>query len=266
MLACRDTEKAKQIAANLKKTTSNRHIYVESLDLASLDHIANFAEKFQHSGVKSVYALVNNAAIFYAKPQSTVDNLDVTYQTNFLGQFLLTLLLIPYLRRHQGEHSRIVFLSSEAHLHSNDFPRLEFHQPYEDTPENRFAAYQYSKFCLMVFAYRLKKCLGLSNIDVFCVDPGNTETKIYRTFPQLSDPLLFALQKPIRFFLVKTPKEAAQNCLHALQASNPSFYIQNLNTSYWFNYRISNQILADVLWQQCRKTCEKYLTSGAADI
>lgn len=37
-------------------------------------------------GEKEVDALVNNAAVFHHPPGLTVDNLEVTYHTNFLGK------------------------------------------------------------------------------------------------------------------------------------------------------------------------------------
>lgn len=37
-------------------------------------------------GEREVDALVNNAAVFHHPPGLTVDNLEVTYHTNFLGK------------------------------------------------------------------------------------------------------------------------------------------------------------------------------------
>ena len=54
------------------------------------------------------------------------------------------------------------------------------------------------------------------------VDPGNVETRIYRNFPFLSNPILYALQKPIRLLVMKTPWEGAQGILHALLAPSLS--------------------------------------------
>lgn len=38
------------------------------------------------SGFDSVYALVNNAAVFYQPFYQTEDDFDVTFQTNYLGK------------------------------------------------------------------------------------------------------------------------------------------------------------------------------------
>lgn len=54
------------------------------------------------------------------------------------------------------------------------------------------------------------------------MNPGNVETNIFRNFPQLSNQWLYALQWPIRKFVVKTPCQGTQTHLHALLTSNRS--------------------------------------------
>lgn len=54
------------------------------------------------------------------------------------------------------------------------------------------------------------------------VNPGNVETPIYRYFPPLANPWFFALQKPVRLLVVKSPKQGCQTLLHALLTSNRS--------------------------------------------
>lgn len=245
---------------------------MQHLDLASLESVANFARQFQNTN-HSIYALINNAGIFYAQPANTIDDIEITFQTNYLGQFLLTLLLLPALRRNTFEENnqqlpnRIIFLSSAAHLHISSTPCPKFHGKFEDTPENRFAAYQYSKLYLVLFAHRLNRLLATDSnvLTIHCVDPGNTETSIYRTFPQLSDPVLFAVQKPLRFFIIKTPYEAAQSILHIVLTTDrqPPFYVKNLIESNEINYNaINDRIQSDVLWTLSRKMCAKYLTAN----
>lgn len=243
----------------IESETSSHLITVEELDLTSFENITKFANRILHS-YTSIYGLVNNAGIFYNPPTLTEDNFDITYQTNYLGHFLLTLLLLPLLRRHPSG-SRIVNIASEAHLQPYLFPQPEFHKPFDDSAENRFRAYQYSKFCLVLFSVRLQELIRVSPITVHCVDPGNTETNIFRNFPQLSNFFLYCLQKPLRILIVKTPREGAQTVLHALTTKYPTFYLSNLRDSDRINYRVFDPILADALWQLSRRYCQRYLTS-----
>lgn len=55
-----------------------------------------------------------------------------------------------------------------------------------------------------------------NSVKVYSADPGNCETKIFRDFPPLSNPIAFALQKPIRYFVIRTPLQGAQTPLHIL--------------------------------------------------
>lgn len=258
ILACRDIEKGGRIAQEIISSTNNSRLRVEHLDLTSLTSVSEFSKKIIQSN-EPVFALVNNAGIFYAKPSNTLDGIEVTFQTNYLSPFLLSLLILPALRKHSC--SRIINLSSRAHLIPTEIPNPEFHQTYEDTPLKRFEAYQYSKFCLTLSAHHLNEILDKTNVQVHCVDPGNTETNIFRSFPQLADPIAFALQKPIRFFVVKTPYEGIQSVLHGLLASDAPFYIENLSEGT-INRRVLYPTLSNTIWQMSRNMCKSYLTSN----
>lgn len=58
------------------------------------------------------------------------------------------------------------------------------------------------------------------DINVYSVDPGSVETSIYRHFPFLQNPILRALQRPIRFIVVRTPFQGAQTVLHCALSPN----------------------------------------------
>ncbi|XP_058813974.1 uncharacterized protein LOC131677899 [Topomyia yanbarensis] len=264
VLGCRNLDNGNKVRQQLvEKLGNNLQVDIFHLDLSCLSSVAGFASKvndLQHP----IYALVNNAGIFYAPPALTVDKYEQTFQVNYLSHFLITILLLPKLKK-CTTGSRIINLVSKAHQAVRYFPDLTFHKDFEDTPSNRYGAYQYSKFCLVLFAYKLSSILSGSSVSVHCVDPGNVETDIYRHFPQLSNRLLFFLQKPIRILVVKTPREGAQAVLYAiLEEKTPQFYI---NQPYPFQYesfetnpRIYNPILSDTLWTLSRKLCGIYLS------
>lgn len=262
ILACRNLPRAHQIREQLILSTGNTSIEVEPLDLQSFASISAFAHRITYVAARPIFALVNNAAIFYAPPYLTVDQLDGTFQTNFGGPFLLTLLLLPALRANRTNGARVVNLSSTAHL-SVDADAIDFaafHTPFEDSGANRFLAYQRSKFYLVVFASRLRSLLDNTYVTVHCVDPGNAETAIYRNFPPLANWLLFALQAPIRFFAVNTPPEGAQGVLHALRSCARPFYVQRaVQPSVDYHPRADDPRLADQLWLRTRRLCEQHL-------
>ena len=134
VLAVRDIEQGKAVREELIESSGNSNILVEHLDLTSLKSVLSFCEKILKENT-SICALINNAGIFYHPPENIQDNLDITFQTNFLAQYVLTIKLIPLLRANKGG-SRIIFVSSQAHQYVDRFPQAEFHLSFEDSPEN----------------------------------------------------------------------------------------------------------------------------------
>jgi len=70
------------------------------LDLSSLQSVRQFCAAFKACGLP-LGVLVNNAGIFAmsAARETTPDGFEAHLGTNHLGHFLLTLLLLPSLRR-----------------------------------------------------------------------------------------------------------------------------------------------------------------------
>ncbi|XP_059610287.1 retinol dehydrogenase 12-like [Phlebotomus argentipes] len=262
ILACRDVKKAEIVREKISVTTGNSNIRVSELDLASLESVERFSQDILNT-VESIYALVNNAGIFYSSPRNTEDGFEETFQVNYLSVFLLTLLLLPAIRRH-CDPARIVNVGSEGHLHAWPFPQPEYHRVFDDSREDRFRAYFYSKFCLTLFSWRLASLSENSNISVHCVDPGSAETSIFRNFPPLVNKLSKWVQKPVRIFVVKTPHEGAQSVLHAiLSPEKPPFYIRNLKEEEEIHCRLSDPLLGITLWRMSRKMCGHRLPSAS---
>lgn len=263
VLGCRNETVGKQVCKQLRQQFGPEVLLeVYYIDLGSLKSIVSFVDQVGLLG-KPVYALVNNAGIFYAPPVLTSDQIEQTFEVNYLGHYLLTILLLPKLKQHSGG-SRIVNIVSKAHQAVERFPDKELHQAYEDSPQNRFRAYQYSKFCLVLFAHKLSLILANTSVTVHCVDPGNVETAIYRHFPQLNNKILYWLQKPVRLLTVKTPQEGAQAIIYAvLSKTTPSFYLSNhyskKSEKSEVNPRIYNPILGDTLWTLSRQMCRVHL-------
>lgn len=167
--------------------------------------------------------------------------------SNFLkhsiaGHFLLTELLLPKL----AATSRIIFLSSAAHFlaKSLDVKTVAAFDPEAGGLSARFQSYANSKLCLLLYSkilaqrckgnffmhvrvlitFRIQPsffclmiplfCITERTINVYSVDPGSVETSIYRHFPFLQNPILKALQRPIRYIVVRTPLQGAQTVLH----------------------------------------------------
>ncbi|XP_059478537.1 retinol dehydrogenase 12-like [Neocloeon triangulifer] len=248
ILACRDMKAAWAVVDEITKETHNEGVYALPLDLTNFKSINEFCGLLSECEF-DIYSLVNNAAVFYLPLQTTADGFDVTFQTNYLGPFLLTLKMLPSM----AKNGRIVNVSSEAHklCSSLDIPKQA----------GLFEVYGHSKACLNLLTLKLASTVdGVSAVNV---DPGNVETKIFRNFPLLSNPLLKILLWPIRFLTVKRPVQGAQSVLHAIICPQPAngCYIRDCKEE-WPSDFCMNDTNADALWHrslQWTKMTEEYV-------
>lgn len=218
ILACRDIKKGLDTKYFIHDKVPTAKICVKKLDLTSFASIIKFSEDIQ-TEFEEIYALVNNAGVFYHPQQLTSDGFEITLQTNYLGPFVLTHFLLKSLK--MSDHARIVNISSEAHRMVNVYD-LKAVTMCQSEFRSHFVAYGVSKLALILFTKELSKKLTNTNVIVNAVNPGNVETNIFRHFPPLNTPWLYALQWPIRLIIIKNPQQGAQTALHALLTSNRS--------------------------------------------
>lgn len=168
VLACRNKEKGESAADAIRTETGNPHIEARSLDLASLQSVRAFAASLEGMVIDR---LDNNAGISGMARGTTADGIDVVFQSNHLGHFLLTLLLMPQM----AENGRILNISSD--MHDPPYVKLRWRgtdilaHPTEEIMNQR---YYYSKLCNLYFTYELDKRLRAegSGIAVNALNPG----------------------------------------------------------------------------------------------
>jgi len=213
ILAGRNAGKGAEAVSAIKARYRMARIGFEVLDLASLASVADFAARFlaTHS---SLDILINNAAVM-APPlrQTTADNFELQFGTNYLGHLALTGRLLPILRSTKG--ARVVNLSSVAHRSGKiNFQDLQSSQRYQP-----WAAYGQSKLAMLMFALELQRRSdangwalmsnaahpGYSRTDLIANGPGATSfaasiMKITKIFSQSAAdgalPTLFAATDP----------------------------------------------------------------------
>jgi NAD(P)-dependent dehydrogenase (short-subunit alcohol dehydrogenase family) len=123
IFACRDEQKARAAMATISSGSTNHNkkaVFIAPLDLASFQSVHDFCtavgKKF--GAKKKIQLLINNAG--RNTSGISIDDLDLQFQTNFLGHFLLTKLLIEQGLIDDGTSSlknkfRIVNLASVMH-------------------------------------------------------------------------------------------------------------------------------------------------------
>ncbi|GJJ74916.1 hypothetical protein EMPS_07274 [Entomortierella parvispora] len=122
ILACRNTSKAEEAIRKIKATASINSEGVifeaQELNLASFASCRAFAKKYQESGLP-IHILINNAGITSTTFSLTEDNHESIFATNHLGTVLLTLLLLPIVRKTAAQdastYPRIIVVASEMH-------------------------------------------------------------------------------------------------------------------------------------------------------
>lgn len=82
------------------------------LDLCSLASVRECARTLNDTE-PNIHILINNAGVMMCPFSKTIDGYETQFQSNHLGHFLLTLLLLPKLRN--STPARIVNVSSMAH-------------------------------------------------------------------------------------------------------------------------------------------------------
>ena len=170
ILACRNMEKAENAKNSIISETGNQNIETMQLDTSSLKSVRTFAENYIKKGER-IYALVNNAGISsMGNSGRTEDGFDLVFATNYIGPFLLTQLLLPYME----EDGRIYNVSSDMHDPPGGaltWPGAEalFHPQGEDRRN-----YSYSKLCLIYMAHVLAAKLKEegSHVTINCFNPG----------------------------------------------------------------------------------------------
>lgn len=116
VLACRNVIAARLVAGELSALATPERIVVldEPCDLASLASTRAYCVALRRwLGPRSIDVLINNAGVGgFPGLKLTADGFETIFQTNHLGHFLLTVLLLPALASRGG---RIVNVSSEVH-------------------------------------------------------------------------------------------------------------------------------------------------------
>ena len=177
ILACRNSEKAEEAVRKIKEETGNENILSLQLDTASLASVRKFAEDYENSGIGSIYALLLNAGINGMHSGMTEDDMEIVFQTNHLGHFLLANLMLPRMEptgkifstssdMHDSPMGKMVWEGTEALAH-----------PSEEGKQSRLR-YSFSKLCNLYFVYELARRLGEegSSIRVNAFNPGFMQT------------------------------------------------------------------------------------------
>lgn len=178
ILTGRDDRKGSAAAQKIAHDVTGAKVTYESLDLANLASVADFARRM--SARPSLDLLVNNAGVMaLPKRQVTADGFEMQFGTNYLGHFALTAQLMPLLRKSAAP--RVVNVSSLAHrtgfIDFSDLQGTRWYSPWK--------AYGQSKLACLMFALELQRRSDAAGWNVLstAAHPGFASTNLFAGGP-----------------------------------------------------------------------------------
>ena len=169
VFACRNAEAGKEAVARTVAQHPNANAEFSKLDLASLDSVRAFAERFAS---ESIDVLVCNAGVVNSEYQEVEGGFEHTVGVCHVGHFLLTQLLLPALLR--SGVGRVVMVASESHRQPKtlDFDKL----PLTRETFSILESYGQAKLCNVLLANELHRRYFDQGLSACSLHPGNLVT------------------------------------------------------------------------------------------
>ena len=151
-------------------------VEVDTLDLAELESVREFAERFLATD-RPIDLMIDNAAIMACPETRVGPGWEAQFATNHLGHFVLVNRLWPALA---DGGARVVAVSSSAHRYSGiRWDDVQFEHGYD-----KWQAYGQAKSANALFAVQLDKLGRESGVRAFTLHPGGILTPLQRHLPK----------------------------------------------------------------------------------
>ncbi|KAG7667268.1 hypothetical protein Ndes2526B_g04229 [Nannochloris sp. 'desiccata'] len=196
-MICRNETRGKEAVEKVKQETGNTDVHLRLCDLSSLSSIFTFAKDFEASG-KPLHLLVNNAGLMVHEGERSVDNYEMNFAVNTLGNYAITRALEPVLKRTAATASaatsgsknppavRVIFVASGGalteHLEIDDLEGTKIAQ------KKDFGTIQYARDKRRQLAITEQLAKEWTNtaapaaaVHVFAMHPGWTSTEGVKT-------------------------------------------------------------------------------------
>lgn len=253
IVAGRNPAKGAEAIDKISVVAPGANIRFETLDLASLASVAEFAARLKDQQ-GSLDILVNNAGIMRPPTwQPTADGFELQLGTNYLGHFALTGLLMPLLMR--GRNARVVTLSSVAARQGKiNLDDINAKNRFDPMP-----VYSQSKLACLMFAFELERRSAASGwgIASLAAHPGVSRTDLLHNAPGRRSAI--GIARSLLWFLFQPAAQGALPTLFAAtapQAKGGGYYgpdglgeIRGYPVPSKIPPQARNQIVAKRLWE-----------------
>ena len=151
-------------------------VEIDDLDLADLDSVRGFAERFLASG-RHIDFMINNAGIMACPETRVGPGWEAQFAVNHLGHYALVNLLWPAIERGRA---RVVAVSSVAHgITGIRWDDVHFKNGYD-----KWQAYGQSKTANALFAVHLDALGREAGVRALSLHPGPILTPLQRHLPK----------------------------------------------------------------------------------
>ncbi len=243
ILPVRNMEKGEVLKSDIRRETGSTKVELMHCDLASLNSIRQLALDFEKNHDR-LHLLVNNAGLWEVKRKESEDHIEMNFAVNHLAPFLLTMLLLPVIRK--SSPARIVNVSSTAHKYGTmRFDDLEGKKRW-----GSMQSYAQSKLANILFTRKLAGVLEGSGVTVNCLHPGVVNTGLFANMP---GPFhgLFSL------FMI-SPEKGARTSIYL--ATSPD--VEGVTGEYFAKRKrektsaqAGDMKAADMLWEISKEYC-----------
>ena len=213
ILLSRNDDKGETTCNQIIKKTNNVQVKFYRADISSVKEVRDVSERIR-TNYDRIDVLINNAGARFDKYFKNDEGIELTFATNHLGHFLLTLSLIEMLKK--STQGRIINVSSSAHSRGTE----ELDDIIAPAFYNRKLAYGQSKLANLYFTYELSSRLKNTNITVNAVDPGGVATNFSRNnglYPWMKHYLSYIL----RLKLI-TPQKTSETIVYLASSGEVS--------------------------------------------
>lgn len=165
ILLSRNTARGKAIVNKINNRYGTGKAKFVQTDISQFAEVRRAANEIKEQ-TWQVDILINNAGARFNDFKKNADGIELTFATNHLGHFLLTLLLLD--RMKASPEGRIINVASEAHRGYNP----HFNYVFSKNDYDRQAAYGRSKLANILFTHELEQRLAGTKITVNALHPG----------------------------------------------------------------------------------------------
>jgi NAD(P)-dependent dehydrogenase (short-subunit alcohol dehydrogenase family) len=146
----RNEEKVMRACNAIRTIVPDATLHTAYADLGDLAAVARMAHDLS-ARLPRLDVLINNAGVYMTERKTSHDGFEMTLAVNHLAHFLLTILLLPLLKK--SEAPRVITVSSMVHTSG----RIEFANLNGERDFDAYHAYANSKLANALFAHELAR-------------------------------------------------------------------------------------------------------------